>query len=401
MSPDELHDECHQLAEWWMEFGVDHDQGGFWGQVQYDNTPVREADKCIILNARVLWFFAYAANRLGSAAYRTFAERAYQYLVNHFYDNVHGGFYWMVDCNGQALDKKKHVYAQAFCIYALSEYCVLTQLPQAKHLAIETYELIETHAREPQWGGYFESFTETWLRNTDVRLSEKEDNHPKTMNTHLHLLEAYTGLLTLLMPLRETADELEKTVRASLVNVIDVYCTHIVDTKCGAVKMFMSMDWQDCSTEYSFGHDIESSWLLLKALRLLEAPELSNRYKPAALALGKRALQCALQPSGRMLDEQSKTTDHQSNTAWWVQMEAMVGFVALHKETGEQIYLTAAENIWTFTRQQYKDAEYGEWHWFSRSDLPFSKSDYKTGAWKAPYHTGRALVEVADILKSQ
>lgn len=385
--------ECHELAKWWLEYAVDQEQGGFWGEVTYDNKPVANADKCIILNARILWFFSEAAAFYNNESYKVAAARAYDYLVSHFYDQEQGGFYWSVDYQGHLKDSRKHIYAQAFCIYALSAFYSLSKNKHALNLAIECFDKIEANGRDPTHGGYFESFDRNWQKSADVRLSEKEDNHPKTMNTHLHVLEAYTGLSSAL----EASHPSLKKVHAALEHTLKIYCNHIVDLDAGYIKMFLTEDWQDCSMDYSYGHDIESSWLLLKALAALGDNSLYDELSVYAHALAKRSLHYGLQADGRMLDEQNKTSDHTSNTAWWVQVEAMVGFAYMWAKYGNPEYKAAVFEIWQYTLREYKDEQWGEWHWFARSDLPFEQSEYKIGAWKAPYHTGRALMELSKI----
>lgn len=384
--------QCHQLAKWWLEFAVDDQQGGFFGEITYDNRAVKDAEKCIILNARILWFFSRAAQRYAVPEYGDAATRAYTYLCEYFCDHENGGFFWSVDARGRLRDSRKHIYAQAFSIYALSAYFEFSNNASARSLAVATFQLLERHAKDSVHGGYFESFTRNWQKNSDVRLSEKEDNWPKTMNTHLHILEAYTALLPAVGDC-----EIARKVRVSLQEVLQVFCERIVDPASHSVKMFMTEDWTDKSESFSFGHDIESSWLVHKALRVLDDTALNDRYRPVALHLAERVRINGLTESGRVRDEVERASGKESCTAWWVQFEAMVGFAWHWRQSGSQASREAVEAIWRHTLNEYQDVDYGEWHWFAKSDLDFELSKYKIGAWKAPYHTGRAFLELSAL----
>lgn len=384
--------QCHQLAKWWLEFAVDDQQGGFFGEITYDNRAVKDAEKCIILNARILWFFSRAAQRYAVPEYGDAATRAYTYLCEYFCDHENGGFFWSVDARGRLRDSRKHIYAQAFSIYALSAYFEFSNNASARSLAVATFQLLERHAKDSVHGGYFESFTRNWQKNSDVRLSEKEDNWPKTMNTHLHILEAYTALLPAVH-----ACEIAPRVSLALQEVLKVFCEQIVDSSSHSVKMFMADDWSDKSESFSFGHDIEASWLVHKALGVLGNGAFNARYRPLALRLAERVLIYGLTESGRVRDEVKRVSNAESCTAWWVQFEAMVGFAWHWRLSGSVASREAVEAIWRYTLNEYQDVDYGEWHWFAKSDLDFELSKYKVGAWKAPYHTGRAFLELSAL----
>lgn len=389
--------EAYAIADWWLEHAQDPHNGGYYGQIAWDNQPKANADKSIILNARILWFFSEFARFSAEPCYQAGAQRAYEYLQRHFVDHEHGGVVWMLDARGQTVDDRKHVYGQAFAIYGLCAYYDLTAQPAALELALQLFERLEAHAKDPAHGGYFEAFSRTWGSLADVRLSEKDDNAPKTMNTHLHILEAYTGL-------HKSVHSVEghpqaKAVEDALHSVLNTYCQRIVDLESGHVRMFMEADWRDCSHTYSFGHDIESSWLIEKAITCLQSTD------PLHTATVKRLAEVALcdgvQADGTMADEFHPATGAFSRSAWWVQAEAMVGLAYRWAHGGEQSYLDAAQGIWQQVQNRYKDHQYGEWHWFSSLDVPPEQSEYKVGAWKAPYHSGRAMILMSRLLASR
>lgn len=387
--------QCCEIADWWLRYAVDHQNGGFYGAVDYKNEPDRNADKCIILNARVLWFFSAAAQFTGRQDYRDAAVASFHYIAKHFIDREHGGVLWMLEATGQPKEGRKHTYAQAFAVYAFSAYYDLSNDAEALRLALECFELIETHLKDTRYGGYWEGRTQSWGALEDVRLSIKEDNFPKTMNTNLHVLEAYTGLHNSL----DAAHPSAAPVAAALADELQIYCDHIVDLKSGHVRMFMDEQWADHSREHSFGHDIESSWLIQKAMHSLADTEHGvARFQAHVNRLAEVSLTDGLQASGRMLDERNIATGHSGPTAWWVQAEAMVGFASMWAHGADDAYFHAVMTLWAHVQEHYMDSEHGEWHWFAVGDVAPNESEYKVGPWKAPYHSGRAMMQVFQLL---
>ena len=190
----EFRNELIAIADWWVANTVDHAQGGFYGEVDANGQPVKTASKGIILNSRILWFFSEVALEIDNEAYRKTAKRAFDYLLNYFFDKEFGGVYWELDARGNPISDKKQVYAQAFTIYALSAYYRLTHDDRALTHALSCFDLLETKTVDRKRDGYLEAFTRSWGRVDDLRLSDKDLNLPKSQNTHLHVLEAYTSL---------------------------------------------------------------------------------------------------------------------------------------------------------------------------------------------------------------
>lgn len=391
VDPEGFRAEAYAIADWWLDYAQDLQNGGFYGQVAWDNRPVVDAQKCIILNARILWFFSEFSRFSDAAIYRAGAQRAYQYLCQHFMDGEYGGVFWMLDAEGQVVHGHKQTYGQAFTIYALCAYYDLTGESAVLESALEYFTLLEEHAADPVYGGYFEAFSRDWGPLEDVRLSEKEDNFPRTMNTHLHILEAYTALHNSVRAAEGHVRQQE--VAQALQNVLALYCERVVDLESGHVRMFMEENWQDRTRLYSFGHDIESSWLIDKASSSLAAAGIStDAYQIAVQRLAEVALRDGLQANGTMGDEYDPISAAFCHGAWWVQVEAMVGFTYRWKQGAGRAYWDAAQSIWQQVQKNYIDHEYGEWHWFSVADVPPEQSEYKVGAWKAPYHSGRAMM---------
>jgi len=190
----ELQRELKDILSYWMHYAPDNVHGGFYGSIDNDNNPQPDAAKGVVLNARILWTFSAAFNETGEQKYLHFAERAFHYIVFHFVDHEFGGVYWTVNYKGEKLNDRKQVYGLAFCIYGLSEYYRCTNDDAALELAIKLYWLIEYHAYDQKQKGYYEAFTREWKSIDDLRLSAKDANEKKTMNTHLHIAEAYANL---------------------------------------------------------------------------------------------------------------------------------------------------------------------------------------------------------------
>lgn len=375
------------LAPYWTEFAVDEVNGGFIGQVTFDNKKIYSADKGGILNARLLWAFSAAAKKFKTQAIIDAANKAYEYFIEHFLDKEYGGFYWILDSKGEVVDDRKHIYAQAFSIYGLVEYYALTKNREALKHAYETFHLIENNAKDRENGGYFEAYNRMWELNDDVRLSEKDENEPKSSNTHLHILEAYTNLYRF-APTKQLKGRLE--------NMIHIFCDNIISNNKTTLINFMDVDWTPRSETISYGHDIEASWLLTEAAKVLEDAGLLSEIKTIALSLSNFVLENGVDSDGALLNKATSTKIVDSDKDWWPQAEAIIGFLNAYEISKETKYLNAALNAWDFIKSTVKDERYGEWfEKVSRNGTPYSKLD-KVRSWKGPYHNMRKVFEVMD-----
>jgi cellobiose epimerase len=190
----EMHAELASILNYWQGNAVDEVNGGFTGTIDFNENKDYTAEKGSVLNARILWAFSAAYPVTQSESHLQLAHRAYEYIAQNFYDKQYGGVFWSVNADGSPKDTKNQVYAIAFTIYGLSEYYAVTQNAAALALAISLYEKIEQHSFDPLHKGYFEAFTREWNPIEDLRLSDKDANEAKTMNTHLHIAEAYANL---------------------------------------------------------------------------------------------------------------------------------------------------------------------------------------------------------------
>ncbi len=389
----EFRSELIAIADWWLKYTVDHEHGGFYGEVDADNKPVAHATKGIILNTRILWFFSEAALEVQDTKYREAAERAYRYLSEYFFDPLYGGVYWELDAEGNPLNTKKQVYAQAFTIYALSAYYRLTSDKQALAKALACFELLESKTIDRKREGYLEAFTRSWGEMDDIRLSEKDLNFPKSQNTHLHVLEAYTTLYQIQPSVR---------VREALRYNIAMFDKYMIDTETYHLRMFMDEHWKDFSPGFTYGHDIEASWLIAKALESLGDSVYTAALMPKLVKIAEVTMAEAIGSHGHVIDAFDFSSKTQlPDIVWWVQAEALVGFLFAWRESDDEKFLATALGVWEFIKRYQIDREKGEWFWLSTLDKPQDNPYYKVGFWKCPYHNGRAMMEATRYLQAK
>ena len=377
------------ILPFWLKYAIDEEYGGFRGQIANDLTINPHAAKGIILNARILWTFSKAFSAYGDPVYLNAARRAYEYLVRFFWDNEFGGVYWMVDYQGNPFDTKKRIYGQAFTVYALAEYYHATGDAEILARALRLVEVIEASGHDPANGGYFETYERDWTLAVDQRLSEVDQDEKKSMNTHLHLLEAYAALLR---------NHEHSTVRLRLRELIEVFLNHIVDPKTHHFLLFFDEEWRTQSDKVSFGHDIEGSWLLCEAAEILGDTALLESVRAVGLSMAQAVYDQGLDTDGGLLYEAGPTGIIDSDKHWWPQAEAIVGFLNAHELSGRQYFRDAAERSWAFIEEHIIDRENGEWFWLvSKDGVPAAERD-KVGPWKCPYHNSRACFETMERL---
>ncbi|WP_029036258.1 AGE family epimerase/isomerase [Salinimicrobium xinjiangense] len=382
----ELSEELENILKYWKDFSVDERNGGFVGQRDHYNKEVPGASKGIILNTRILWTFSAVAYHKNEreGELRSLADRAYGYLKRAFKDDIFGGVFWEVDAEGNPVNRRKQIYAQAFAIYALSEYYLLSEVGEARDFALELFNLIEKHAREREFNGYLEAFQDDWSPIEDMRLSEKDRNSAKTMNTHLHVLEAYTTLYKITKA---------EAVKEALDNLIELFLEKFYDPEQQHFQLFFDNQWNPEGKVVSFGHDIEAIWLMIEAAKASGEESLIRKTEDIAVPIAKTFLQEAYVPGKGVINDKdldSGATD--TDRHWWPQAEAMVGLEYAYQISGEEKFRDALYDIWKFTRENIIDHENGEW--FFRIDenyRPYKQED-KLGMWKCPYHNSRACM---------
>lgn len=372
------------IFPYWINKMVDPEYGGFYGKRDGHDVLETNATKAIILNTRILWTFSNAARIFGDPTYLQIADRAYHYIIHHFIDKAQGGVYWIVDYQGKPFQTKKQVYAQAFAIYAFAEYYLATKNEESLKEAIKLFHLIERYSFDKNENGYFEAFDEQWNLLEDLRLSDKDANEKKTMNTHLHVLEAYTVLY------QAWKDEfLENQLR----NLIMIFKDKIIN-KDFQYDLFFDEHWKLQSHKTSYGHDIEGSWLLCEAAYALDDKELTKEIEALAIKTVDKTIQDGLDSDGGLMNETEPGKFLDGDKHWWPQVEAMVGLVNAWQITGDEKYLHTTNRIWSFIKTNLIDHKNGEWFWMVHRNGEVNYKEEKAGPWKCPYHNGRGLTEV-------
>lgn len=378
------------ILPFWMNKMVDENHGGFFGRITGNNETIPEAPKGAILNARILWTFSSAAINLNDKQYLIYAQRAKDYIFKYFFDNINGGTYWMLNADGSPAETKKQIYSQAFFIYALVEYYRATSDESVLAKALDLYKLIEKISFDEERNGYLEAYSNDWKLLDDLRLSSKDANEKKTMNTHLHILEAYTNLY------RVYKDDL---LELRLKNLILLFLEKIINARTHHLDMFFDEDWNCKSTLVSYGHDIESSWLLEEAAIVLGDKLLLNRVRIEAINIANAASQ-GVQANGAMINEKDYATGHlDANCDWWAQAEAIIGFLNVWEKTNNESFAFIVLSNWSFTKKYIIDHVNGEWHWAVKTN---GENDYKgdkAGFWKCPYHNSRMCMEILERIK--
>lgn len=336
-----------------------------------------------VLLARMLWFFAAAYRATGDGQALRTARRVRNYLSANLVDPRYGGVFWELSPDGTPKNRKKQSYAIGFAIYGLCEYAHAADEARAADEAEELFRTLERHAFDSQHGGYVEASDEDWRPIEDMRLSDKDTNTVFSMNTHLHLLEAYTALLRI-RPSEAVAD--------AVVRLLGILTGRIFDPATGHLGLFFDNAWRRAEAVVSYGHDIESSWLID------EAAHAAGIADPAVEAVVHTLAEAAaegLRPDGSTIYEYDPTTRRtDADRHWWVQAESAVGYFNMYERTGDRRYLDRSRDAWRYISGHLINRRQGEWYWSIRADGSVNRTDDKAGFWKCPYHNGRMCLEL-------
>ena len=376
------------ILPYWINRMQDPERG-FHGRIDGHDRLDENAPKGAIMNARLLWTFASAYRLMkGSEEAKTYlevAQRAKREIVDRFYDADFGGICWSLNPDGTPLDTKKQIYAIAFAIYGLAELNRATGDGEALEYAIKLFNSIEDHSFDAEKGGYFEAFTREWKPIEDMRLSEKDANESKTMNTHLHVLEAYTCLCHVWSDSR---------LKERLGGLLDIFSRHIAGHD-GHLRLFFDNSWNCGYDIVSYGHDIEASWLLHEAALVLGDADVLARIETLVPRIAAAALEGFSHENG-MVYEKHGNEAADADRHWWVQAETVVGCFNLWDKFGDPSGLENALMCWEFIKANLIDRENGEWFWSLRADGNVNRDDDKAGFWKCPYHNGRMCMEIIE-----
>ena len=379
------------IMPFWCGPALDHEHGGWMSWLSNDLKSDRTQPKGLIVNARILWAFSAVHQANPDPQFKQMASRAFDYIINRFWDVQYGGAFWQLDDSGKVLDDSKKIYGQAFYIYALTEFHRAFKSEGALHRALTLFELIEKHSHDSEFGGFVEVCRRDWSEaGPDARLSDKDMNEKKSMNNHLHVLEAYTNLY------RETQNPV---VEQRLHELIQLFLERILDSRTNHLHHFFDEEWRVRSDTYTFGHDIEASWLLCEAAGVLDDPVLLQRVKSIAVQMAGVVLNEGILADGGLCYEGRAGNLIDAGRECWPQAEAVVGFINAFQISGDEKYLAAAMRVWNYAEKHLVDHVHGEWFWRINEDGRPDTKLPKVSEWKGPYHVSRACLETMNRLK--
>ena len=387
------------VLRFWLDHGLD-ERGGFWERLDRRGSPLLHQSglkrrlwrwagepKSLIHQSRMTWAFAaaYAFTRLPE--YRAAAEHGFVFLRERMYDPDYGGWFWLVSQSGRPRVPDKHLLGQSFAMYAMTQLASILHDPRALELARHTSETIERHAHDATNLGYFQAFTQNWQPSSRDQIGMRPGQ--KSLNVHQHLLEAFTLLYS------ETKDF---AVRQQLEEVLGICLNRIVDPRLGCSRARFDPDWTSLDKETSHGHNIELAHLLLRAAEVLGRPR-DRRVAEVATALGRHVVRFGFdRQSGGVFDDGPLDEPAAVQPKlWWVQAEALVGFLALFRLNREPVFWTCFEETWKWVRTRQVDAEFGEW--YERVGPEELTKTIRSSPWKDAYHNTRACIEVVRYLQ--
>ena len=377
----------HQIIPFWNGL-EDSLNGGFYGYADSEGVPDKNSVKGCILNSRILWFYSASYNLLKQPDLLKKAEHAFLFLYNYFYDSRYGGVYWSVKADGTPEDTTKHTYNQAFAIYALSEYYKASNERQALNLAYSLYHTIESKCRDAE--GYFEAFSREFMEASNDKLSENGVIAERTMNTLLHVMEAYTELYR--------ADYFYQ-VGDSIREILRIFKYKIYNPDKEICEVFFDKNYNSLIRLESYGHDIEASWLIHRACEAIEDRAYYEEMLPIITGLAKGAYERGIDEKYHAMFNENEDGKISAKKVWWVQAEAVTGFYNAYRLQPEKTcYRKLSEQVWDYIQTYVIDKKTGEWIEDISPDNTVAAGQALAHPWKCPYHNGRMCIEMIQRL---
>lgn len=406
----EVYQELTQnILPFWINHARDLNTGGFYGSLlqthDSEGNIVIYGDelepRSIVMTARHLWAYSASYNFYYDSTYLDMAHYAWKAITENYIDASFGGVFWSTYSDGSPCVTKKQMYGQAFALYGCAEYALALLKSPDMHdkkkaktsldLALSIYSLLEAHARDFENGGYVEARAQDWSITNDLKLSEKDIDCEKSMNTNLHVMEAYTTLLRALRIFDKT--EYISQVEESLHALIEVTVQKIVQLNMH-LALYFDNQWNPIGNSISYGHDIECSWLLWEALEELGNENLVARYKEIVVTIAQVSLEEGFDFKSGSMDNEFHNGIKDTTKVWWIQAETLVGFYNAWQLTNNQDFLQACFDQWEWIKQFQRDSVGGDWFAeLDASGIPIL-TEPKGGNWKTAYHNARACIEL-------
>jgi mannobiose 2-epimerase len=372
----------HVIIPFWKNLR-DNEYGGYYGWMDYDLNVDKKAVKGCILNSRITWFFSNAYMTLKDESLLEEAKHGFEFMKNYCMDKVNGGIYWAIKYDGTPEETIKHTYNQAFCIYALSSYYDASKDEEALGMAFDLFHIIENKCRDNI--GYLEAFDKEFHEIDNDKLSENGIIAHKTMNTLLHIFEAYTELY------RVTKNQ---EVKKRLEWIMDTFAEKVYNPELHRQEVFFDQNMNSILDLHSYGHDIETAWLIDRGVEILGDKAYEEKMYPITKDLTREIYNVAF--NGHSLNNECEKGEVNTSRIWWVQAETLLGFLnGYEKDPSKNEYLDAAKNVWEYIKTYMWDKRQGsEWFWeVDKNNVPTSKKPI-VEPWKCPYHNGRMCFEV-------
>ena len=396
-----------ELTSHWYPHAVDREHGGFHQNFARDWSARPDDNKFLVYQARMVWTAAayaeFEENRRDE--YLGYARHGIAFLDKVMRDTEQGGFHWILDAKGKLspeLGDEKHAYGISFVIYAGARLRAVGGDDLALKVARDAFDWLEAHAHDAQHGGYFEALKRdgtpivAWDQNAPI--GKRTDRLGiyygfKTMNSHIHLLEAVAELSRV-----DPRPIVKERLRELFLIVRDK-----IAVEPGALNLYMTRDWRAIPAHDSFGHDIETAYLLVEAAHALGMPDDDRTWK-VARGLVDHALDWGWdEEHGGFYDKGESFAGSAFDTAkvWWTQAEGMNALMVMHKKYGGQTdrYGKAFRKQWSFIQSHQLDPVHGGWFWSTTREGVLIGDGAKANQWKANYHTSRAMMNVASMYR--
>ena len=384
----EIQKELHNILNYWSTNTIDEKNGGFVGEIDANEVKNPNSEKGSVMYGRILWTFSAAFTFTKNPKHLQIAERAFEEIRTKFYNSEQKGVYWSIHADGTTKDTKNQIYALAFVTYGLSEFYKISHRQEALEMAISLYKSIQKYSFDVKNKGYFEAYTENWEEIEDMRLSEKDANEKKTMNTHLHIVEAFANLYLVWK---------DEGLRQHIIGILKTIDEYFIDKNSWHLKLFYDENWNEKKDVISYGHDIEAAWLLQWCAEVSGDKDLIKNYQHYAVKMADATLEGVDKDGGLWYEYDPRYNHLIAEKHWWPQAELWIGFVNAYQLTKEEKYLRIFEKNWEFTKKYIIDKTNGEWIWGIDKEYNSMLKD-KAGFWKCPYHNGRACLEIINRL---
>jgi cellobiose epimerase len=373
----------NRILPFWLSL-EDEEYGSHYASMSYEGILNRSGRKSAVFVSRLLWFLSDVHRVLGHPEAADQAQRTKRFLLERLEDQVYGGLLWSVTRAGQPLVVEMHIYAQAFGIYALSAYARTFADADAAAAALRIFRIIVDRA----FGiyGFTESYDRSWRETTNRLTSSSSHPAPRTMNTHLHVLEALTLLVRL---------DVDPAPRLVLIALLRLVLENFLSVDKTHSHSFLTERLTPLPGPICYGHDIEACWLIEAAADALADPDVSAEARAVVATLARATIAAGQREDGSFILEREVDGTLHLWRVWWVQAEALVGIVNEAQRNAMPDDWGRAERLWNYITVRMRGPT-GDWHFQVGPDGAPDPTMPRVGPWKDPYHQARACLELIE-----